>query len=474
MSSKDRYILLSTILLPQNERTINKNLINSMLDIQSPVFCKNREIAKSCTTPFNVLYDNHAKFWQQSGEWEYYLTGDAYGLLKAAIAAKEEKFETKPEDDNLEELENADVSFGAEYKNFVKMSAPEKVEHIEKNKDRLNKLIAAKIKDPEIVTEALIDTTNDAALINHAALVEAMRLGDDEAKKLTQDLVSSTHDMIKSSTSLISQDIFNDKMMFKLVNSSNGTIVQHMTRVYLSGIIFLEYYNNLVSTSSIIQKLRVSFAQKYRTFYQNLLPHINPSDIDLEQVFFGGMRAVTPDLLSKWAIGFLLHDIGKASAVQYHEGEAKYNRSIVIEHVKQGYKSLTTKTSYPMEASLITGYHHEYYGNSDGYGYFRAYLQQYKKSNPNAKQDYCITYDLEPMMDYTALAYFPAKVLEIIDVYDSVTDPHRVYRKAMLPEEALTMMREQFIEKHHKIDAILFDIFAMYIQEKEKLKKAAG
>jgi hypothetical protein len=83
-----------------------------------------------------------------------------------------------------------------------------------------------------------------------------------------------------------------------------------------------------------------------------------------------------------------------------------------------------TKTNYPMEASLITGYHHEYYGDPAGYGYFRAYLQQYKKSNPAAKLDYCITYELEPMLDYHALAYFPAKVLEIIDVYDSLTDPH--------------------------------------------------
>ena len=73
-------------------------------------------------------------------------------------------------------------------------------------------------------------------------------------------------------------------------------------------------------------------------------------------------------------------------------------------------------------------------------------------------------------MDYTALAYFPAKVLEIIDVYDSVTDPHRVYRKAMLPEDALIMMREQFIEKHLKIDPILFHIFELFIKEQQAVK----
>jgi len=491
MPANDRYILLSSILFPQSDKKLFADQIEIIINDNIPIFCRNHETRQSRLMPFKTLYDTNMNFWLQNSEWDYYMTGEGYEKLNAAVAAKQAKWEgkkfdavPKPEaapkletddiiidpNENLEELEQAEESFGKDYRAFTKMSAKKKVEHIEKNKDRLNQLIASKTKDSKVITEALVDTTNDAALINHAALVEAMRLGDDEAKKLTEELVNSTNEMVKSSANLISHDIFNDNMMNKLVNSSNGTIVQHMTRVYLSGIVFLEYYNKLVSTSSIIQKLRITFQQKYRSFYQGLLPHINPKDLSLEQVFYGGMRAITPELLSKWAIGFLLHDIGKASAVQYHEGEAKYNRSIVIEHVKQGYKSLTNKTSYPMEASLITGYHHEYYGDPDGYGYFRAYLQQYKKLNPNAKQDYCITYDLEPILDYNALAYFPAKILEIIDVYDSVTDPHRVYRKAMLPDEALTMMREQFIENHRKIDAILFDLFAMYIHEKEKHK----
>jgi len=255
--------------------------------------------------------------------------------------------------------------------------------------------------------------------------------------------------------------------MSTLVEKSNGTIIRHMTRVYLNGIAFLSYYNKLVSTSSAIQRLRICFAAKYRRFYHSLLPHVDPDDIVLERVFLRGMRAIPVDLYFKWAVGFLIHDIGKASAVEYHEGENAYNRDIVIDHVKTGYKSIMNKTNYPLEASLITGYHHEYYGNPAGYGYFRAYLQQYKKSNPEAKQDYCIAYEIEPMMDYQALAYFPAKVLEIIDIYDSVTDPNRIYRKAMTAEEALAMMQEEFVEKEKKIDAILFNIFASFIREKE-------
>jgi HD-GYP domain-containing protein (c-di-GMP phosphodiesterase class II) len=170
-------------------------------------------------------------------------------------------------------------------------------------------------------------------------------------------------------------------------------------------------------------------------------------------------------------VGFLIHDIGKASAIEYHEGEEAYNREVVTEHVELGYKSITTKTNYPHAAALITGYHHEYYGDASGYGYFRNYLDRYRKKNPGAKQNFCISYELGPMLNCITLAYFPAKVLEIIDVYDSVTDPHRAYRKVMDSDAALAMIREEFIKKAHKLDAVLFEIFVSYIKEMKKNKK---
>jgi len=484
MSDKKQTVLLNNALISPDGKGVNKLFIDIIIEENIPVLCLNHSTRKERLMPFKILYDNNNAFWQQNGNWKYFFTKEDYEKVKDLAIAKGQTREFNipagsPAADNRgvagdeEELEElaVDTGYGSDYKTIAKMTADEKIECLSKNNERLHELIVQKSKDVGAVTEALVSSTKDAALINHAALEEAINLADNEAKKFTQSFVDTTNEMVKSSAQLFSGDVFSDEMMNTLVEKSNGTIVQHMIRVYLSGIAFLSYFNNLVSTSSAIQKLRVSFASKYRKYYQVMLPHISPDDVNLERVFYGGMRAVPPELYYKWAVGFLIHDIGKASAVEYHEGEAKYDRSIVIDHVKMGYKSIVTKTNYPMESSLITGYHHEYYGSSDGYGYFRAYLQQYKKLNPDAKQDYCITYELEPMMDYRALAYFPAKVLEIIDVYDSVTDPHRVYRKAMSPEEALKMMREEFIEKHCKIDAILFDVFATFIREKEKQNK---
>jgi HD-GYP domain-containing protein (c-di-GMP phosphodiesterase class II) len=467
MPEKESIIPLSAALLLPDGKGLNRAYIDIILQDDIPVVCVNRNTQKNRLMSFKILYGNNNNFWQQEGNWDYYLADEELEKLKEKTTVKEE---TSWYDTSYAEELEVDVGYGSDYNTYAEMPIAKKVECLNNDRQRLNELIALKNKDIAVVTEALVDTTKEAALINQTALEDAIRLTDDEAKKITQTLVDSTNEMIKSSAQLMAADIFNDELMATLIEKSNGTIVQHMTRVYLNGIAFLSYYNNLVSTSSAIQRLRVSFAEKYRKFYHSLLRHIDPDDINLERVFMGGMRKIPADLYFKWAVGFLIHDIGKASAVEYHEGESAYDRNIVIEHVKMGYKSITTKTNYPIEASLITGYHHEYYGNSAGYGYFRAYLQQYKKANPDAKQDYCIAYDIEPMMNYQALAYFPAKVLEIIDIYDSVTDPNRIYRKAMTPEEALAMMREDFIVKHKKIDAILFDIFSAFIREREKQK----
>ncbi|MDR0464477.1 MAG: metal-dependent phosphohydrolase [Treponema sp.] len=476
MPGKEAKIPLSRIFSPQNDKYISKNYIDIIIDEDIPVLCINRESKRERLMPFKVLYDTNDNFWMQVGSWEYFFTDENFSIIKEKAASKPVDWNSKlsradnyGNDDDLEELD-VEVGYGKEYHNFSGMSTEQKIERLNKDKKRLNDLLLQKSRNEADIAKALVDTTKDAALINHTALEDAILLADHEAKKLTQELVNSTHEMVKSSAQLVAENVFNNDMVNTLVQKSNGTIVQHMTRVYLNGIAFLSFYNNLVSTSSAIQKLRVTFAAKYRKYYHKLLPHMRIEDIVLERVFYGGMRAIPPELYFKWAVGFLIHDIGKAAAVEYHEGEGSYDRTIVIDHVKQGFKSIMTKTNYPMEASLITGYHHEYYGNPDGYGYFRAYLQQYKKQNPDAKVDYCISYDLEPIMDYNALAYFPAKVLEIIDVYDSVTDPHRAYRKAMSPEEALVMMRKEFIEKDYKIDAVLFDIFSRFIREQEKQK----
>jgi len=439
------------------------------------VICINKTTKKDKFMPFKVLHDNNDQFWLQNEAWEYFIAKDDLAKIEERAAKIKNQWEhpviaepvtTKPAPATAEAANDPpDQGWGDEYEDFAAMPEEERTSHIKECKNRLDTLIAQKPRPEQLVTEALVETTRDAVMYNYASLADVMDLSEEDAKKHTHEMAVHTHNLVKASSELISENVFNNDLMNALVSKSNGTIIQHMTRVYLKGVAFLSYYNKLVSTSSIINKLRISFNKKYRNFYHALLPHLPPEDITLEKVFHGGMRAIPEETFLNWAVGFLVHDIGKATAIEYHEGEAAYNRDIVVEHVKVGYSSIVNKTSYPKDAGLITGYHHEYYGDPSGYGFYRASLEQNRKLNPHIKLNSCIAYDLEPMEGFEALAFFPAKVLEIVDVFDSLTDPNRKYRKAMTTEEALAVMQEDFINKHPKIDIILFDLFLKFIHE---------
>ena len=466
MAEKIRGVLLKKILESSGA------YVQALLAEATPIICINKGAGKSRVMNFKALFDNNNLFWLQEGAWEYFIESKELEKIRAKAAFAQPLEGGSPGKKPPQEPENEEtieLGFGSQYADIASMSAPERIELIDEAKNRLDSLAAS--KDHEAITEALVETTQAAALANRAALLEAMHNADEDAKARTQSMVDSTRDMVKSSAHLISEDIFSDELMNPLVEKSNGTIIQHMTKVFLNGTAFLSYYNNIVSTSSLINKIRVSFDKKYKKYYRGLLPHLHADDITMEKIFYKGMRAVRAEEFHNWATGFLIHDIGKASAVGYHEGDAAYNRDLVEEHVKVGYTAVMNKTNYPREAGLITGYHHEYYGDPSGYGYFRSYLEQYKKMRPDAYQDACITYELEPMMDFQAISYFPAKILEIIDIYDSITDPNRKYRKALDPEEALAMIKEEFIEKHFKIDVILYDIFADFVRQKLENKK---
>jgi len=460
---------VSEIVLMSDGKTVNQAYIDIILQEVISVFCENRKEQKYRLMSFNTLYEKNNHFWLVKSDWKFFFTEETLKKLKEKNVVKPsviESIETaKPPEENDTLKAVVTQAFGDEYEKISTMTTPEKVKHLSDVKKKIDSISPASVssKNKE-ATKVIVESAKDAVLVNHSTLENAFQLGDAEAKKATQTLVITTHELVKSYVQLFSKNVFDSGLMSRLFEQSNGTIIQHITRVYLRGIVFLSYYNQFVSNRASVLNMRKTLNAKYRQYYQNLLPHISIDDIVLERVFHNGMLPIPQDLFIKWAVGFFIHDIGKAAAVEYHEGEALYDRNIVMEHVKVGYNSIVTKTNYPQEASLITGYHHEYYGNPAGYGYFRDSLDNYKKINPNVKQDYCMTYELEPLLSFKALAYFPAKILEIVDVYDSVTDTNRVYRKPLSPKEALVMMREEFITKNLKIDPLLFELFTDFIK----------
>jgi len=70
-----------------------------------------------------------------------------------------------------------------------------------------------------------------------------------------------------------------------------------------------------------------------------------------------------------------------------------------------------------------------------------------------------------------SLSYFPGKILEILDIYDAMTDPDKNYKKSCLtPEQALSEMKDAYITNGAPgIDPILFNIFIDFLKAGEVL-----
>ncbi|HKK66021.1 MAG TPA: metal-dependent phosphohydrolase, partial [Clostridia bacterium] len=353
-------------------------------------------------------------------------------------------------------------NFGPHYSSIQSMPKDEKIELIDEHTNSLKELLNQEERSIEAVSDALNKSATDVSLINKSILEKALEMSNEEAQEFSKELVDKTREMVRTSTILIDETVLQDEMFDALVSTSNGTVVQHMTRTYVRSVSFLMFYNKKILNSSLPNRIRINFRKRYHPYYKRLLPQLHPDDVVLERVFHSGMQAISNQQIHNFATGFLLHDIGKTKDIDYHEGNEGYDRDKVVDHVRQGYLAVVNKTAYPIESGLITGYHHEYYGHPSGYGFFRAQYSKHLKQRPRQHYNYLIGFSVKPVLTFQTMAFFPAKLLEIIDVFDALTDPNRVYKQPLTSEEALELMQKQFVEENLKLDPILLDLFMEY------------
>jgi HD-GYP domain-containing protein (c-di-GMP phosphodiesterase class II) len=480
----------------------DSRLISRLIQAEEPVYCVHTEKGKRRQISFRALYDNNALFWNNSDSpWKFYLDKQRVDEHLRHIRESDENVEeeersrrrfisslrnaeeayspeqessqngqprlSKEEVRGAEEGHRAGPNFDERYDTLAELPIAEREDLLAGHKQKIDHML--QLPQPEEkAAETLVDSTQDAAMINKTVLEKALQMGDEEAKRFTRTIVDNTQKLVKSSTGLLDATFIHDDLIRSLVQRSNGTVVQHMTRVYLKGVSFLLFYNHKILNTTFANRVRINFGRLYRDLYHRLLPYLHKEDVVLERVFNSGMQAVSEAQLHTFATGFMIHDIGKAKNIEYHEGEEEYDRDLVVDHVRHGYRAVMKKMDYPPQAGLITGYHHEYYNHPSGYGYYRALLAKHLEKNPKRPPGYCIAYTVNTLAGFQALAYFPAKLIEIVDVYDALTDPNRIYKPPLPPEDAVKVMENQFIREEMKLDPILFHLFLEFL-EKEQL-----
>lgn len=458
------------ISLPELKAIYNKRtnmsfsvLCSTIGGIVSMVPIANADILFSkgeCTTIFDP---NHTKYYilktlkkHFQGQNEFYKMtydqsslGDTEAEIRGWLASKLELFSnmsTTDKESYFIDLHNALTYDNKRY-----------------NPDReYNARIVDILFDVGVLMRVIADDFVKEKPFTEAEKKEYRRLGD-SYQKLVYDINTTVIRYIKQNRK--SGKYMRDFMSNRLLNISFP--LSHAMRVFIMYSDFLFYYNEVFNTG-LARKVRRSF-DAYQDSYNRVFEAFDnrKSAEKLEDVFRDSMQAMNNSLLEQCALAASVHDIGKFYDMDYYVGKQNSDGKRIQKHLFRSYYMLN-RESQSLNTIYTVAFHHEYYGK--GYGPFNFMYKTKKTEQPYFYSRNVISYDIHDVLNCEALAYFPAKMLEIVDVYDTILYPWFEDQsfQASTTAGVLDIMKKNYIEKDVKLDPILFDVFIGYLEGLEE------
>lgn len=254
-------------------------------------------------------------------------------------------------------------------------------------------------------------------------------------------------------------DIFSKSEYFNDIS-----ILSHTNRVSIMFISFLHYYNNLFR-KGLSTKLRLDYRNHYWNTYKKIVSHLNIKAYydKLEHIFKLGIREFTNVELTNFAVASLYHDVALFDMLDF----------IPVKEVIGSHRGVHTTRAYHFakhlfhqkdNVSIIVTLHHECYG----YG-FSPSKHLIKKDAINKKLNNTtdiinlLSFEGDDIVSGAAYSYFPAKIFEVIDIYDTLS-----YMKGKKQDSASSIiryMKDSFLTDEIKIDPIVFDLFVQFLAD---------
>ena len=337
---------------------------------------------------------------------------------------------------------------------LLELSPKERLRELAKSREQFE---TGKQKELEPAERAklVVDVTEMAFLVNRTTM------GTNSAQLSPEDraLVKETETIIRSVVEMIGESRSAASLFQAVQKRSNGHTLGHVVRVFVLMVGFLLHYNKL-HNEGLNHKLRKDFSPRLRDAYRRLLPNL--SDNWMTTANLVRLPALSVPQIREYALGALLHDVGKVMDLEYFENDTHYDREKIENHPILGCGLfLRTYGTAHEAARYIIGDHHNYLFHPDGYGLTRWERKRGTRVLPAYQ---CSVADsLEVYTSGLALCFLPIEVCGLIDVYDALTDQTRAYKVPMEPEEAVRFMQNQFILPG-KIDPILFGLFVDYLK----------
>ena len=361
-------------------------------------------------------------------------------------------------------------------KEIGKMTYKDKISIIETyNRELKGVKVDERTKINRNTAQQIVNAGNDVGLIAKVTMFESMKkikdneISQDQAKIENQEITETTSSLVTTIVNMLSFNTETQKVFTELRNYSDGGVMAHSNRVFISYVNFLTFYNNLIKRRQLVHKIRTVYGKVYKKYYDKMVESLNGKyriydNLEtVEDCIDQGIKSVEEQEMYSYSVGALLHDVGKVKDLDYFEGADGRDYERIKKHLFNSYKLVSQTSEYPLEVILTVALHHEYYGL--GYGPYEKLHNMKIEKYQGFQIQRIMSYNAKAIDDCDAFAYFPAKMLEIIDVYDALMDPARKYRggKTFTPEEALNIMKEDFIEKQVKLDPILYDVFVEFL-----------
>lgn len=384
-------------------------------------------------------------------------SGQVYIPLPDGQAAPAGKAPSKPAYDYEEPFTKALTQIKA-------LTPKQRFEHLKATAEQLSRLRTENLK-PEVQVKTIVEASQSAFLVNKTLFMDEVMTPD--RLEVYLGVKAETRDIVRRVTDHIGSHAPAEFLLDLLQYLSSGSTISHVNRVFAQSVGLFFFYNEFFEAKGWAGVMRRNFAREYGNYYAKLLPEA--SGLTFDRVY-PKAGLISDVLMQDCALGTLLHDIGKVPQIDYFESSEGYDREKVVNHAFAGFDILRKTYEKTRAVAHMAGDHHEYYGHKDGYGIVRRFYEP-AAAREGIKPQHCLTLELSEVENRETLAFVPAKLLELVDVFDALTDPERKYRarSTYTAAEALELMRREFLDNHLKLDPLLFDIFCLFLQAERVL-----
>ncbi|TKZ35032.1 HD domain-containing protein, partial [Brachyspira catarrhinii] len=292
-------------------------------------------------------------------------------------------------------------------KEIGKMTYEDKISIIETYNRELKEVkVDERTKINRNTAQQIVNAGNDVGLIAKVTMFESMKkikdneISQDQAKIENQEITETTSALVTTIVNMLSYNTETQKVFTELRNYSDGGVMAHSNRVFISYVNFLTFYNNLIKRRHLVHNIRTVYEKVYEKYYDKIIETVGgkykiyDNLKTVEDCIDQGIKSVEEQEMYSYSVGALLHDVGKVKDLDYFEGADGRDYERIKKHLFNSYKLVSQTSEYPLEVILTVALHHEYYGL--GYG-------PYEKLH-NMKVEKYQGFQIQRIMSYNAKA----------------------------------------------------------------------